>query len=561
MKHQVNSDSIRIDFTEDFSEIKSLFILPDSTKVCAGGEQSFVIRTYDAVSDPVILEEISSFGINGNSVVLKFADKKNNYKAEINFSSIGNAVKAKIKIEAPKPVWLSEWNLTGFDFEEILVPALGGQSISKDMPVNKTLSYKYPFWWNSQFVIGKTNTGGLIFRSEDTEPNFKLLRIKRNKSSFGITIGFEAQAAVKSNLIEAEFYLEGFQGDWKKGVDIHKKWMKENFKLVPYKEHPHYPEWMNNINFILEPWAAKKGSKVFHTFDQIIERLHKWKELHDPAQTLLYIPGFAQNGVDSNAPNYNPSEQCGGDEKFKKLVDTAHELGYKVMIHTNILAMTFCHPLYEEYKKFATVDPWGRELTWGLDLDGDWLTEPYFLYINPGYKEWGDLMTKVLGELIEKFQLDAVFIDQTLLAFNTSKGPNFIKGMHDHIRRLQEEFPNILFAGEGINEHVLPRLPVVQIHGIDSIAEVHGMDDQVPWRKVHPVSSYLFGEFTRFAAHLLTQHPSSPMFKLQEEAYERLNVIPSLSLYGYEQEMDIPETRKMIERAKKLNAEINHEKN
>ncbi len=554
MTQQIQSDSLRIDFAEDFS-IDGLFVLKESTKVCAGGEQSLIIRTHNAVSDPTVLQSVKSIEQSQDTIQLHFADESKEYKAVVEFIKSANGVLVKIKVDAPRPIWLVEWKLNGFDFEEVLVPALGGQSISNDMPKGKTLAYKYPFWWNSQFVIGKTKNGGLIFRSEDKSNDLKLLRVGNTKKNFEITFGHEAAAPLNSNCLEYEFFIEPFEGDWKNGVDIHKKWMKENFNLVEYKNHPHFPKWMNDINFILELWGARKTMRSHHTFEQMIDRIIKWKELHNPKETLLYLPGFANNGVDSLAPNYDPSKQCGGPKKFKELIDTAHELGYKVMIHTNILAMTFVHPLYEEFKKFTTTDPWGRELTWGLDIDGDWLPEPFFAYMNPGYKEWGDLMIKILGDLINKYKLDAVFVDQTLLAFNNDRGPNFIQGMHDHIKRLQEEFPNVLFAGEGINERVLPRLPVVQIHGIDSISEVHGMDDRVQWRNIHPISSYLFGDYTKFMAHLLTKHTSDPMFKLQEESYAKLNVIPSLSLYNYEQEMDTPETRKMIERAKRLNKE------
>ncbi|MCF8260913.1 MAG: DUF6259 domain-containing protein [Melioribacteraceae bacterium] len=545
-----DADSLRINFAEDFS-IDGLFILNESTKVCANGNQKIVIRTRDAVSDPVVLEKITSSEVKDDSVTLNFEDEENS--AQLKFIKNGRGIRAAIHAKAASPIWLVEWQINGFNFEEVLVPALGGQQITKEMPKGKTLSYKYPFWWNSQFVIGKTNSGGIILRSEDKSNDLKLLRVTKESDSFAITYGFEAPAPLISNELQNEFIIEGFEGDWKSGVDLHKNWMKENFDLVNYKNHPHFPKWMNNINFVLELWGARKGQKAHHTFEQMIDRINQWKDFHKPEETLLYLPGFAQNGVDSKAPNYDPSEQCGGPEKFGELIKTAHELGYRVMIHTNILAMTFVHPKYEEFKKFITRDPWGRELTWGLDIDGDWLPEPFFAYMNPGYKEWGDYMTKVLGKLIDEYKLDAVFVDQTLLAFNNSDGPNFIKGMHDHIKRLQEEFPHVLFAGEGINERVLPRLPVVQIHGIDSIAEVHGMDDNVQWRNVHPISSYLFGDFTKFTAHLLTKHTSDPMFKLQEESYAKLNVIPSLSLYGYEQEMDTPETYKMIRRAKKLN--------
>ena len=78
------------------------------------------------------------------------------------------------------------------------------------------------------------------------------------------------------------------------------------------------------------------------------------------------------------------------------------------------------------------------------------------------------------------------------------------------------------------------------------------MEGQSSWRKAHPVSTYLFGPYTRFTAHLLTKHPSHTMFQLQEAAYEELGVIPALCLYNHRQEMDLPQTRAMIVRSQRL---------
>jgi hypothetical protein len=187
-----------------------------------------------------------------------------------------------------------------------------------------------------------------------------------------------------------------------------------------------------------------------------------------------------------------------------------------------------------------------------MDIDGDWLTEDFFAYINPGFMQWGDYMEKVLGDLIVGYALDAVFLDQTLLAFNISKGPNFLTGMKDHIKRLQNTFPDVLFAGEGIHEQVLSSLCFAQIHGIDSLADVHAMEGKKRWRKVHPVSAYLFGKYTKLTAHLLTKYPTHPLYKLQEMSYKKLGIIPALCLYNNKQKIDIPEVHKMIKRAEKL---------
>jgi hypothetical protein len=478
-------------------------IFSNSTKFCSGGDQKIFIRTADSVSEPYLLTKLLLTEVSDSEIKFTVSDEEEKFFAELSIKSSSKGISFSAKVNSKIPIWLFEWKLSGFDFDEVIIPALGGQSVSKDIPNGTVLSYKYPFWWSAQFALGMKNSDGLIFRTEDSGTDLKLLRVGKEKGKFSITFGFEAKAPLQKKELKAEMFIDSFVGGWKKGV-------------------------------------------------QMIERLHEWKKLYNPKNTLLYLPGFAEHGIDSKAPSYNPSNQCGGEKEFKRLIDTAHKLGYRVMIHTNVLAMTYTHPLYKNFKKYQVVDVFNRPQGWAMDIDGDWLTEPFFAYMNPGYKAWGDLMSKILGELIKKYKLDGVFLDQTLLAFNINKGPDFVKGMRDHVQRLQKDFPKILFAGEGLHEQNVSALPMAQIHGIDSIAEVHGMEGQAPWKNAHPVSSYLFGKYTKYTAHLLTKHPSHPMFKLQEDAYKKLNVVPALCLYNFEQKMNLPEVKKMIERVKKL---------
>jgi hypothetical protein len=95
-------------------------------------------------------------------------------------------------------------------------------------------------------------------------------------------------------------------------------------------------------------------------------------------------------------------------------------------------------------------------------------------------------------------------------------------------------------------------LPFVQIHGLDSLREVHGMEGREPWRCAHPVSTALFCRHSKFVAHLLTKHPSSALFAQQEAAYADLGVVPALVLYRQSQAIDLPEVRAMLERARRL---------
>jgi hypothetical protein len=532
------------------SENVDIFNFSNCTNVCKSGKQQFLVRRLDAVSEPILLDHQWIDKVTSDEVIILLADQENNYSGKLSIRIGDLGIHYHLDLTTSEHIWLLEWNLSGFEAEEIIVPALGGQSLTEQMPVGTQLSYKYPFWLNAQFIIGESEEGGFYIRSQDTSTDMKLVRIKREKSTWTLTYGFEIGGNSDLKSLTADWYLDVYTDKWNQAVEVHRTWLEKSFQLKEKYENPQCPKWMRDINFVLEMWGAKRDSELpHHSFDQMIARIEEWENFYPPEKTLLYLPGFAENGIDSHAPEYGPSKRCGGVSIFKSLVDRAHELGYKVMVHTNVLAMTFTHPLFNDYKKYQVVDIFGRPQCWGLDMDGDWLAEPYFAYINPGYEAWGDLMIENIGEIIQNYQIDSVFLDQTLLAFNIKDGPDFIRGIRDHIERLQKKFPNILFAGEGLHEQNVSCLPVAQIHGLDSIKEVHGLDGLESWRKVHPVSKYLFGKYTTYVPHLLTKHPSNPLFRFQESAYKQLDIIPTLVLYDSEQNMNVPELKDMIERA------------
>ena len=553
--HTVSTDRISITFARDPFTVMEILNRESGVRVCARGRQSFLIRTPLELFEPTLLTRAVAVRARGNAVDIRLSDETGAYRAVLSVSPSDDGVRFSFKASAPKPIWLVEWKIGGLDLEEVIVPALGGQSLKRSMPAETMLSYKYPFWWNAQFVVGRHRKGTIIIRSKDEGPDLKLLRVRKESDGFAVSYGFEASGPLKNRTLSGAWFVDAFAGSWKRPVDRHRDWMKEAFKLRSLEGNPLLPAWAGDIDFVLEMWGITKDrSEPLHTFDQMLTRLKRWRKMHDPRRTLVYLPGFAMHGIDSRAPDYFPSEPLGGRRGFKRLVRAAHAMGYRVMVHTNVLAMTFSHRLFQAYRKHQVVDVFGRRQGWGLDMDGDWLAEPYFAYMNPGSRDWTRLMSRIIGELIRTYGIDAVFLDQTLLAFNVSKGPNFVRGMRRHVQALQRAFPGVLFAGEGLHEQVVSHLPVAQIHGIDSIAEVHGMEGAYGWRDAHPVSTYLFGPFTRFTAHLLTKHPSHPMFRAQEAAYARLGVIPALCLYHHSQPLDGKEVRAMVRRAGTLHS-------
>jgi hypothetical protein len=552
---QAETSGMRFRLRGEGADLRAV-VISQRGDVLAEGMLELSVRVPERASHRVFLRVVDSIRDLNGAIELVVTDATRTYRAVLTVSSDGSGLRFDTTVECPMSIWMLEWRLCGFDVDEVIIPALGGQVITREMPPEHSVAYKYPFWWNAQFAIGTRPGGGVLLRTAEVRPAMKVLRVTkslRNDAAFDLGLAFEADAPLTATSLSASWLLQEFDGPWTSAVEMHREWMEPAFGLVPRDEHPHRPAWIDDIDFVLELWGmrADRGCPG-HTFEDMIERIERFAGMHSPETTLVYLPGFAEEGIDTNAPSYDPAPKCGGAIEFKRLVDRAHELGYRVMVHTNVLAMTFAHDRFPEFEDKQVVDPFGRKQGWGMDIDGDWLAEPFFAYINPGYRAWGDLMSGTLGDLIERFSLDAIFIDQTLLAFNDSRGPNFMAGMREHIQRLQRDHPAVLFAGEGLHEQVLPALPVAQIHGLDSIADVHGMEGTAAWRKVHPVSVALFAPYTHFLPHLLTRHPSSTSFERQEAAYAQLGIPPALVLYDRDQSVQGPAIDALLERARSL---------
>ncbi len=546
----LSTGRISITFGPQPLAIASIVNEATGEKVMRSGTHEVILRLPHRISEPVFLTEVVSFEKSPAGVRWLLEDQERRHRVVLEASETPDGIRIDAHVEAAVPVWLLEWRIRDLDAREIVLPALGGQSLGSRMPRDTTLSFKYPFWWNAQFVLAPGKGGGFWLRTMDREPIFKLVRVKRTGPGFQLTYGIEATAPLVSTTLSGSWYLDCYRGSWRVPTETHRAWMEGAFGLLPLAKNSMAPAWSHDIDFVLELWGMGKETPVpMHTFAQMESRIKAFRPLHDPRRTLLYLPGFAEHGIDSRAPQYNPGEALGGRDGFLRLVDLAHRLGYRVMPHTNVLCLTFEHPEYDRFRDAVVADAFGQQQGWALDIDGDWLAEPYFSYINPGVRAWGDLMEGVIGELVNDYGADAIFLDQTLLAFNVSRGPNFVTGMREHVQRLQNAFPRTLFAGEGLHEQVVAALPFAQIHGIDSISEVHGLEGRARWRQAHPVSTTLFGPYTHFCAHLLTRHPEHHFFALQEAAYERLGVIPALCLYSHTQPMEHPGTRRMLRRS------------
>ncbi len=406
---------------------------------------------------------------------------------------------------------------------KLILPAQGGQTIDATSPITAD-SFGYPEHWEAQLAIVQAEHGGFFVRSTDETFQFKTIHYEKDIES--LALNFETQNQAPFNTLTAaqsvRWRLNTYIGDWRVPARQYRDWMEQTFKPKKLTE---MPAWVSDIGLVV----------IYHGLElSILERL---AEHVNPAKTLLYLSQWRKDDYDTNYPDYTASED------FGRFLKTAQRHGFRVMLHTNFPGVAPAHPLYAELQQYQFRDRWsGNPMGWFWDRS----EEPgRHAFINPASPEFRKILVEQLTELSQKYPMDAIHLDVSLIARNDANGLiaglNAAQGNVQLHTDLTEAMPWVVFGGEGLHEVTFFR---------ESFAQrlVYALDI-----KPHPISTFLFSPYTVLYGHLGLPNPDigPKLYQKYLALYERWGILPTLRLWSVAQfDADHPETQRLLAMAK-----------
>ena len=174
----------------------------------------------------------------------------------------------------------------------------------------------------------------------------------------------------------------------------------------------------------------------------------------DPAKTLLYLNQWRRDPFDVNFPDYTAKPE------FGRFVEAAHQHGFRVMPHVNLIGVNADHPLYAEVQKFQYRNPWtGNLMGWFWDRTD--IPRNRIAAINPASAEFRKYFVQQLKEVWQKYGVDAFFLDVSARVENDANG--LIEGVNAgqgnvllH-KELAAAMPGVVFGGESLHEVTFSR--------------------------------------------------------------------------------------------------------
>ena len=471
-----------------------------------------------------------SGGIWTNHATLTQARKIAPLKAEIVFRQGQNEFRMFIGVDAKSGDLLIEqegtsdtagvygiqWGCGNLNLRnlDLILPADGGQIINAMSPFTSR-SFNYPFpSWEVQLAILQGEQGGFFVRGADETFQFKALHYEKNVESFAL--GFETQNQAPFEALTSAksvvWRLNTYSGDWRMPARQYRDWMERTFDPWRLDE---MPAWVGEIGLVVTYIDPRLDVGILDTLAEQV----------DPPKTLLYLNQWRRDPFDVNFPDYTAKPE------FGRFVKAAHQYGFRVMAHVNLIGVNADHPRYAEFQKFQYRNPWtGNPMGWFWDRTD--IPRNRIAAINPASAEFRKYFVQQLKAVWQKYGVDAFFLDVSARVENDANG--LIEGLNAgqgnvllH-KELAAAMPGVVFGGESLHEGTFFR---------ESFAQRWKNPPQWdPTRRStpHPISAFLFSPYTVPYGYLGLPNPDRGLYLYQEylESYEIWGVLPTLLLWS-----------------------------
>lgn len=390
----------------------------------------------------------------------------------------------------------------------LVLPVVNGLRVEADKPWPGNARFAWPFQWNAQLIVAERGAYACMIHSEDTTMTFKALNFVRQNDRRELGLETELPGPIWEQRTAGglTWRLSAYRGDWRIPAARYRDWMARAYDLAAKRAGR--PAWVDRIT-LAACWAGPNT--------EILDAL---AAIHPPEQTLIHLSDWRTDKYDVNYPEYTPRPET------IEYIGKAKKMGFHVMPHFNYFSVYYKHPFYQEVRDFQVRDVRSNE-----PQGWHWPPETHdytrMAFIHPGLSLWrGKLIDTLLGAC-NRLGTDVAFIDQTLCTWNTDNG--LVEGMNTvgGMQRLQEEFaairPDLVLAGEGLNEMSFQRQCFAQAHIHDGWTAV----EQKQVDATVPICAFLWAGHTRLIGYYHL-NPDDKAFDLTAELYRRMGTVPTI---------------------------------
>lgn len=348
-------------------------------------------------------------------------------------------------------------------------------------------------------IVQASDTDFLYFTTQDTRVRPKRYYFQAGERGFRTECIYEHDAWRNDTRIVVPRWQLGHASTLEDAMVPHMTHIEKTFNLQPWETRPDMPQWMRDVAMVTTLHGMHYTGFMFNDYARQLEIL-RWMATQIPPHRVLVFLSSWDGRYYWDYPNYVVPRRMGGEAGFTKLISEAQALGFRMMPMFGTNSANRKQPVWPRIASGAThkIDGDQYDLNW-VDWNNDRHQDGWLTYMNVGEDKWRTFLEGRIAEVIERYKVDAYFLDIVGGHVNSTTGD-----MHEGTRRLignlRQRFPKVVGVGEMPYDALYEFIPMFHAGGGGR------------WRK-----------YARFYQHLSAPAPGRGSTGVHEWGFGRFN--------------------------------------
>jgi hypothetical protein len=247
--------------------------------------------------------------------------------------------------------------------------------------------------------------------------------------------------------------------------------VEQAFRIPRWSDRADVPDWLRKTALVVTLHGMHYTGYMFNDYARMLAIIRWMATRIAPDRVLVFLASW-DGRYYWDYPLYKPADRMGGETGFRALITEGQALGFKMMPMFGANTANREQPAYTRIADAATsrIDGDHMDLNW-VDWDNDRHHEGWLSYMNLGVESWRTWLTDRIAEVIDRYGIDAYFLDIIGGWVNNPKAD-----MHEGARRLvtdlRRRFPRVVAVGEMHYDAMLEFIPMYHSFGQTLVADL-----------------------------------------------------------------------------------------
>ena len=348
-------------------------------------------------------------------------------------------------------------------------------------------------------ILQNGDTDFLYITTQDTRVRPKRYYYQAGERAFRVEAIYEHDGWRNDTRVVVPRWQLGHASTFEDAMTPHMTHIERAFNLPTWEARTDVPKWMRDTSLVLTMHGMHYTGFIFNDYAQQLAIL-RWIATKIPPERVLVFLASWDGRYYWDYPNYVVPQRMGGEAGFRTLITEARKLGFKMMPMYGTNSANRKQPVWPKIASGATakIDGDVYNLNW-VDWNNDRHQDGWLAYMNLGEDKWRQHLEGRIAEMIERFNVDAYFLDIVGGHVNSTNG-DMHEGTKRLVQNLRAKYPNVVGVGEMPYDALYEFIPMYHAGGGGR------------WRK-----------YARFYSHLSAPAPGRGSSGVHESGFGRFN--------------------------------------